>query len=201
MEKLDVIEPDKMYGTETFNFDEKVKLSEFWRWAYSSLLTNVARGVVAEFLVAHKLGIAEKGIRKEEWDPYDLDYRGKRIEIKSASYIQTWKQEKYSNINFDIAKKKCWNRYTDEWSDGKQRNCDIYVFCLLAEKREPDPMNIQHWEFYVFDADIFNKFYDREQISLAGLEKLAAKHDSAEKVSYSQLKGTMDRLVKSIRLL
>ena len=201
MEKLEVIEPKKRKsGIETFNFDTEVKISEFWKWAYSSLLTNVVRGVVAEFLVAHKLGIAktEKDFRKEEWDPYDLDYRDKRIEIKSASFIQTWKQEKCSDIKFNIAKKKSWDRKTNEWSDTKQRNCNIYVFCLLAEKCEPDPMNVQHWDFYVVDADIFNKDKnpDKKTISLAGLKKLA-KNDEAKKVSYGKLRDAVNRLVES----
>ena len=58
MEKLGVIEPNKKTGKESF-FDGEVEIGEFWKWAYSSLLTNVVRGVVAEFLVAYKLGITK----------------------------------------------------------------------------------------------------------------------------------------------
>jgi len=207
MEKLGVIDPDKMFGEETFcNIDEKVNLREFWRWAYSGLLTNVARGVVAEFLVAHKLGVAITGIRKEEWDPYDLDYCEQKIEIKSASYIQTWKQKKVSDIKFNIAKKKSWNRKTNEWSDTKQRNCDIYVFCLLAEKCEPNPMNVQHWKFYIVDTKkLYEKYKDCDEseknqryISLSALKGMVKEGKATKVSSYDELKIEVDNHIKSL---
>lgn len=205
MEKLNAIEPKKRSSVDPFINIDGVDLRKFWEWAYSSLLTNVVRGVIAEFLVAHKLGITEteEDIRKEEWDPYDLDYCGKKIEIKSASYIQTWKQEKCSEIKFNIAKKKSWDRKTNEWSNTKQRNCDIYVFCLLAEKCKPDPTNVQHWKFYVVDTKTLNEKYkdydeskNRRYISLSALKGMV-KDNSATKVSsYDELKIDVDNLIK-----
>ncbi|GAB3055164.1 hypothetical protein [Virgibacillus ainsalahensis] len=32
-------------------------VSDFWRWAYSDMLSNTNRGILAEFLVGHAFGI------------------------------------------------------------------------------------------------------------------------------------------------
>lgn len=43
-----------LYGNEKFTLngnDTEISVSEFWSWAYSDLLNNTLRGVLAEFLV------------------------------------------------------------------------------------------------------------------------------------------------------
>jgi hypothetical protein len=47
------------------------RLRDFWRWSASDLVSNVARGVFAEFLVAHALGIDVSGVR-DSWAAFDL---------------------------------------------------------------------------------------------------------------------------------
>lgn len=45
---------DKLYGNEKFTLcgnDLEITVSDFWSWAYSDLLNNTSRGVLAEFLV------------------------------------------------------------------------------------------------------------------------------------------------------
>ena len=90
------------------------KLCDYWKWSTSDLLSNTLRGVLAEYLVATALGLGDKP--RQEWAESDLVMRsGAKIEIKSASYIQSWKQHGFSAVNFDIARKKsAWNPETGE---------------------------------------------------------------------------------------
>ena len=77
----------------------------FWRWAYSDLLDNAARGVLAEFLVANALKQTNNEPR-HEWVATDVCLEnGLEVEVKSAAYAQTWAQEAPSKISFDIAPK------------------------------------------------------------------------------------------------
>lgn len=126
-------------------------LSDFWRWSSSDLLDNTLRGTYSEFIVGTALDLdLSRGF--ENWLPWDLTYpfpwkdgTGQLhdevcIEVKSASYLQSWEPSKLSNIIFNI-------RPTTRWepdgarSSEKQRQSDVYVFCLYAEtnRRLADP--------------------------------------------------------------
>jgi hypothetical protein len=74
-------------------FDEPIgeigTVGDFWRWAMSDLLSNSTRGVLAEYIVGRLLEIDFDQPRLE-WDAYDLLYNGRRIEVKSSAYVQTW---------------------------------------------------------------------------------------------------------------
>ncbi len=43
-------------------------LLSFWQWSSSDVVSNATRGVLAEYLVAQALGVAEDSLR-EEWGP------------------------------------------------------------------------------------------------------------------------------------
>lgn len=43
---------------------------DFWKWGCSSILDNVWRGVLAEYIIAKALGI--DNIPRKEWETYDL---------------------------------------------------------------------------------------------------------------------------------
>lgn len=94
-------------------------LQDYWRWSGSDLVNNVGRGVLAEFLVANALGQTKEP--REEWGAFDAEVPGSgTVEVKSAAYIQSWKQEDYSRISFDIGKRtSAWNPRTGQW---KERN-------------------------------------------------------------------------------
>ena len=89
-------------GSERLHNDGKeisVQLVDFWRWSASDLLSNATRGVFAEFLIASALGLVDNV--RSEWDSYDLKtQKGKRIEVKSAAYLQSWSQKELSKISF-----------------------------------------------------------------------------------------------------
>ena len=83
-------------GNEKFTLDGNdtgISVSEFWSWAYSDLLNNTLRGVLAEFLVKKSFSFLPppRGILRTDWTPYDLaSPSGRRIEVKSAAYLQSW---------------------------------------------------------------------------------------------------------------
>jgi hypothetical protein len=85
-----------------------VSLQDFWQWSGSDLVSNSQRGTLAEFLVAHALGV-DRGVRTE-WDAYDVaTEEGFKVEVKASGFIQSWAQEKLSSVGFDIAPKLGWH--------------------------------------------------------------------------------------------
>lgn len=155
----------------------EVSVRDFWTWAHSDLLNNTAHGILAEFIVASALGVAE-GTRIE-WDAKDIvTPSGLGIEVKSAAYIQTWEQTKLSKVGFDIAKKYAWDAETNTTSETKVRSSDLYVFCLLAEKEQGkvDPMDLSQWKFYVVGSRrLDEELGGQKRISLGRLESLGVK--------------------------
>ena len=102
---------------------------EFLAWAYDDLLTNTTRGVLAEYIVAKALGIRDT--KRVEWDKYDLVIGDIGVEVKSAAYVQTWKQTRLSEIAFGIRPAKGWDARTNTSAASAERSADVYVFCLL----------------------------------------------------------------------
>ena len=87
MEQLNGNEPFTLHGSGT-----SIMLQDFWRWAYSDLLNNTHRGVLAEFLVHSAL--ETKDVARADWLPFDLTSpSGLRIEVKSSAYLQAWTPE------------------------------------------------------------------------------------------------------------
>jgi hypothetical protein len=61
-------------GDEPFIHQDKsigVNLFGFWRWAYSDLVSNATRGVLAEYIVGLALRCVD-GCARVEWDMFDL---------------------------------------------------------------------------------------------------------------------------------
>lgn len=184
---------------------------DYWRWSGSDLLSNAERGVLAEFLVAKALGVATKPRR--EWAAHDVSasFGGKdvKVEVKSAAYRQSWKQDEPSYIEFGIAKsKESWNPETGKTSKHvpPKRAADVYVFCLLGTKDgpEPDPLDTDQWEFYVLDTASINREKDDQQkIALNPLKALVRKVTKCDKgreaVRYEQLPQTVMEAAKRAR--
>lgn len=173
------------------------KLCDYWKWSTSDLLSNTLRGVLAEYLVATALGLGDKP--RQEWAESDLVMRsGTKIEIKSAAYIQSWKQREFSIIGFNIARKKsAWNPETGEstYLDPPQRVADVYVFCLLKHRDQGtiNPLDVDQWDFYALSATRLDReCANQRTITLGRLRKLAG-----ETVSYAKLAGAIQRASKS----
>lgn len=152
-------------------------LLSFWQWGASDLVGNTARGVLAEYIVAKALGIAD--VLRDDWRPFDLQTKdGLKIEVKSAAYIQSWKQDKPSIIQYGVPKRLAWDAKTGKLGTEVRRHAEVYVFALLNHKiRETiDPLDLAQWEFYVLPTKVLDE-RERSQhsISLASLQKLAGK--------------------------
>lgn len=178
------LSPDtKILGTQQ-------SISDFWAWGFSDLLMNSLRGIFSEFLVGSALGVLQTP--RIEWDTHDLVYRDKKIEVKSAAYIQSWHAGKYSKINFGIEAKKSYNYTTSKYDADAVRHADIYVFCLLKEKdaNQIDVLNMEQWHFYIVPTQTLNNLYSQQKrISLSSLEKIS------QPVLYHKIKESIDIII------
>jgi hypothetical protein len=187
------LEIGRKTGTEEFSWHQKpvdLDLLSFWRWAASDLVSNATRGVLAEFIVANALEITD-GVRAE-WEAFDLlTKEGLKIEVKSASYIQSWYHKNLSKITFSIQPTKAWDASTNESGSETRRQADVYVFCLLAHKNQKtlDPLNLDQWEFYVLPAATLNVACPTQKtIGFSSLLKLGA-----VKATYDEIAGCIAR--------
>lgn len=189
MKDFGPIEIQRRTGNELFHDNEcplGFDLLSFWQWSASDIISNATRGVIAEYLVAHVLGVDRNSVR-EEWAAYDLlTSEGIKIEVKSAAYIQSWHQDQPSKITFRVPKTRAWDRDSNQQSNEMQRQADVYVFALLANKDQAtiDPLDVSQWEFYVVHTALLdNRTRSQHSITLPSLRGLAN-----ESVAYSGLK-------------
>ena len=148
------------------------RLLDLWQWMGSDLIGNTFRGVVAEYLVARALGVAD-GTRAE-WGAFDLRTAdGMKIEVKSCAYLQSWWQRGPSAIQFGIRPTRAWDPETNTLAPERRRQADVYVFALLKhqEKATLDPMDVAQWEFYILPAAVLDTRLptDCKQLSLRRL--------------------------------
>lgn len=172
------------------------RLIDFWAWNQSDLVENRNRGILAEFLVRQALELDYP--TRLEWDAFDLiTEEGLKIEIKSAAYIQSWKQKDYSSISFDIKPTKTLladNNYSRETT----RHADLYVFCLLhhRDKATIDPLDLDQWTFYITTTKTLNeKLPEQKSIRISTIETIPH-----EKCSFSELKERVEKLKSNISI-
>ncbi len=117
MTSLDKIVTEPKTGEERLicnNQSTEVKLIDFWRWSVSDIVSNATRGRFAEFIVATALNI-DLNVVRDEWSAYDLiSPEGIKIEVKSASYLQSWFQRNFSLISFSIKAARYWDSATNK---------------------------------------------------------------------------------------
>ncbi len=149
-------------------------IGDFWRWAYSDVLSNRNRSIFAEYLVGVALGVVDSP--RVEWDSVDLRYGGIKIEVKSSAYCQSWFQKKPSTIQFSIRKALFWNPQTGAYEGESTRSAEVYVFCLHTgqDKAKADVLDVTAWEFYVVPTTVLNRECGAaKSISLAALRRMA----------------------------
>lgn len=160
---------------------------QFWEWAYDDLLANTTRGVLAEYIVANALGIRDA--KRVEWDQYDLEIDNVKVEVKSAAYVQTWKQPQLSKIAFSIRPAAGWDARTNTSATSAQRCADVYVFCLLkGEDRDYiNPLDVAQWTFYVLSRkELDRKVPTQRSIRLGPLIALGP-----SQCAYDELKAAI----------
>jgi hypothetical protein len=175
----------KLTGSEPFkNTDSKqFTVLDFWQYGFSNLNSNILRGVLAEFLVEKALNDAEDVGLRNPWDDFDVEYDGKKIEVKSCSYLQDWDQDKLSTIKWSGLKAK--SLYYSSAVNGAQveqvaeYKSDMYVLALLDHQETDtlDILNLNQWCFYVLSKDELKRISgDSSSVSLALLNQYNIKH-------------------------
>ncbi len=140
-------------GDESFR-GTAFKLSDFWQWAFGDLAVNITRSHLAEFLVARALG--DDRPRREEWANFDvLTPDGIRVEVKSAAYLQRWRQWKPSQIRFGGFSGRSWDPQTGYFSEERSIRADVFVFAVQTclDPVAYDPFDVGQWAFYVVAAE------------------------------------------------
>jgi hypothetical protein len=177
MQKLDALNTRRKTGNEPFHIDGeplKNSLLEFWQWSSSELVGNALRGMLAEYIVGSALGCV--GEVRTQWDAYDLlTPDGIKVEVKSGAYLQSWKQNKLSAIQFGIRPTWTWEARKNRALRERLRQADVYVFCLLKhrEKDSIDPLNMSQWDFYVIPTSVLDERLGNQQtVSLSRLLRL-----------------------------
>jgi len=178
MNESDSIKAIIKTGNEKLTFKNKAldfSLLDFWRWCVSDLMSNATRGIFAEFIVATAAKINLNEVR-DEWGAFDLITSDEiKIEVKSSAYLQTWVQKALSKISFITKPTFVIDIATNKQSEEKTRSADVYVFCLLhhEDKRTVQPLNLDHWEFYVLATEQLNNYTNSQHsITLNSLKKL-----------------------------
>jgi hypothetical protein len=156
-------------GSEQFHNGENglgFDLLGFWQWSASDVVSNATRGRIAEYIVAQAVGAVDDV--RDEWAAYDLiDPQRVTIEVKSAAYIQTWKQDQFSVISFACPKTSAWDPETNREDPMKRRQAQVYVFALLAHQDQAtlDPLDVSQWEFYAVPTAVLDR-RERSQTSI-----------------------------------
>ena len=156
-------------GSRALDFD----VASFWRWGASDLMDNLVRGMLAEFLVAQAMGKTD--CPRVGWDACDIRTDRVTVEVKSSAYLQSWPQERLSNIRFSIAPKRGWNAETNEYAPRACRDANVYVFALLShrDKATVDPLDVEQWAFHVVPtSSLETAFGTNKSIGLASLRRV-----------------------------
>src|SRR5579862_9567046 len=162
--------------------------SEYFEWAYSDLLSNRNRGIIAEFLVGRALDCHSS--HRIEWDACDLTTKsGHKIEVKASGYLQSWPQSKPSQLKFDISEKKGWDSATNISALESSRSADIYVFCIFEslDAEHANPLDASQWSFVVIPTRVLNERLPGQKSALIStLDKLA------NRIRYDDLRAAVE---------
>jgi hypothetical protein len=196
--KFPAISPLRLTGAERFVTSASVAtptVLDFWRWSTADLMSNATRGILAEFIVAHALGVTEE--IREEWAPVDLTYEHTSIEVKCAGHLQAWGQDAFTVPKFGVRKTRHYDRATGDYRGEPRRQASLYVFCL-HHCRDPatvNPLDLDQWSFYVVPTrDLDDRFPSAEELTLSRLEAL-----HVAPVAYADLRGEVDRVRRGIQ--
>lgn len=168
-------------------------VEDFWSFQFSNLWEMAEE--VAEFLVAKALGLSMPQ-NKLQWTLFDMEYRGKRIEVKTTTYFHAWSPGKSCKVRtFGIT--KAYSEYKDSQSTFERQN-DVYVFCLTdgKDQQSADPRNLDNWRFYVVPTSVINSVCGNgKHVSLGRVSNLSIPIGG---VKYKDLKGAIDSVIDMI---
>jgi hypothetical protein len=172
--------PDKKF----INCNKEICVSDFWAWAYSDLLQNTTRGVLAEYILSVLLDTIDE--IRNPWDAYDLKLKnGKTIEVKTTSKLQAWAQKELSKPNIVLKPTRFWDPKTGEMQAKATFNADYYIFCYFTaeDHNKANPLDLSQWKFYIFSKkEIIELMANRKSITIDALNKLDHKPIKADEL-------------------
>ena len=188
---------------DVFTFDGQPVFSvlDYWRFQYCQLMNQQEN--IAEYLVAKALNI-NKAENVSSWTGYDLSYQGKRIEVKSSSYVHPWNKKKVSEVRtFSISPSSnyYWFGSTDRNGKTVARQNELYVFCLNENRdiANANPLVLDDWIFYVIPTFIIDATCEKsgnpnqKTISLGVVKKL-----SGGSVKFDRLRDAVEEAMNRI---
>jgi len=178
------------WGHEEIKGLDKTSIKDFWQWTYSDLLISHNRNDLGLFLVANALELTK--MPRIDWGGVELRYRNKKIAVKTSGYVQSWRQKKPKRVLYDIAPKKGIDAKTEDSLTFRNREAEIYIFCLLTEKEvsKIDVLDTNQWKFYVVRTSVLDEnFNDKKKIGLRPLNKMVTP------VSQNKVKSILDDLI------
>jgi hypothetical protein len=181
---------------ETPILDGESTLVDFWRWAFSDLVSNDIRGVFAEFIVGHALGALDDV--RTSWDAWDLMYGDTRVEVKATGDVQAWAPTgRLPTPSWSIGRRLGWNSRTNMSASVPVRSAHLYVLCHWRG-RDPSPLKpafLEPWDFYVVPTRVLDDQYsDHKTLPMSQLKRLLDVGGAAA-AKYSTLKGVVDRTI------
>lgn len=188
---------------DVFTFDGQPVFSvlDYWRFQYCQLMNQ--QDNIAEYLINRALDIC-KAENVSFWTGYDLSYQGKRIEVKSSSYVHTWNKKRVSEVRtFSIAPSNNYYWYGEADKNGKTvaRQNELYIFCLNENRdiSNANPLIIDDWTFFVIPTFMIDAMCEKsgnpnqKTISLSVVKKL-----SGNSVKFDQLRSAVEEVIKRI---
>ena len=181
-------------GQEPFTLNgESIGLSvlDFWRFQHSNIWDVQAE--VAEFIVAKALD-QDEPYNKNGWTLWDINYRGKRIEVKETGYYHSWRTDGKVSQQRTFGITKAYSKYKDHRSKYERQN-DIYVFCLITGETQEasDPLVLDNWRFWVVPTWTLNRLCgNNKTISLGRVKGITGQENG---VGYGQLREVIDRVI------
>jgi hypothetical protein len=100
---------------------------------------------------------------------------GFAVEVKSASYIQSWTQRRDSTITFVVRPTLGWDPDTAKFGTVRRRQSDVYVFALIdhRDRATIDPLNVEQWVFHVVATRVLDTTLgSQKSVSLEGFRRL-----------------------------
>ena len=160
-------------------------IGAFWAWAYSDVLSNRNRAILAEFLVGAALGTLTGP--RVEWDAVDHRYRDHGIEVKASGFLQAWVQRVHSTVRFAVAAKRPDNGLSREPA-APSRVADYFVFCLFTplEVARAEVLDLGNWDFFVVPTS---------DLPVQGSIGLAQLRSLATPVLHGELRARLDALI------
>lgn len=186
------VPPLELAGDERLEGSTGASVLDYWRWAYSDVLENVQRGIFAEYLIAAALGVTH--VRRIGWAGYDLNYAGKKIEVKSSAYLQSWIQRRLSRPSFSIGERQQFIEETGGYEDPRYV-ADCYVFCLYNDQHGPTAniLDVGRWAFYALNiSTLIRHFGTAKSLSLKRLQAITTP------VAFAGLRSRVDDAIAEV---